>query len=207
MDNFELKALTREDNLVATTRKIREDGYVPGILYGNKIPSQLIQIKESELEKHFKKHGTISIFNLKLGRKIIPVKINEIQKDRIIDKLIHFDLQSIEVNKKVEIEVPIHLVGESKGVKNGGTMNQQIWSIRISSFLSAIPETIDIDISELDIGDSLFVRDIIVSEDIEITHDSDVLVLTVLAPRVETVEEEEVVKQAPIEPEVIGENE
>ncbi len=203
MDNVNLRVSARGNDSYLTIRKLREDGYIPGVLYGFEKSNQLVQLKEKELQKHLKEHGVSSIFNVEFADELIPVKINEVQKDIINQKLIHFDLQTVEVNKKIDIAVPIQLTGQAIGVQNGGTIQQQLRIIKLRSYPSLIPEKLTLNISDLDIGDNLYIKDIVISKDIEVLENLNTMILTILSPQAEVIED---VKEQVItnEPEIIN---
>lgn len=182
MDNFKIEITSRPNGPDSKLHNLREEGYIPGILYGFESSNQLIQLKAKEIQKHLKEHGESSIFNVEFGDEIIPVKMNEIQKDIISQELIHVDLQRIEINKEVEMAIPIQLIGQAAGVQNGGTIQQQLRTIKVRSLPSLMPESIIVDISSFDIGHNLYVKDINIPEGTKILNNDSTLMLTILPP-------------------------
>jgi len=183
MDNYRLEINERDKGPDSKLRVLREVGLIPGILYGRENSNQLIQLKEREILKYFKEHRTSGIFNVEFGGELIPVKVNEIQKDVINNKLFHVDLQRIEVNKEIEILIPIILDGKSLGVDNGGTIQQHLRYLKVRSLPSQTPESIIIDISGFDIGYNLYVKDINLTDDVKILNNYNTILLSVLPPQ------------------------
>ncbi|MGD9677797.1 MAG: 50S ribosomal protein L25 [Vulcanibacillus sp.] len=183
MDNYRLEITERDKGPDSKLRVLREEGLIPGILYGREDSNQLIQLKEREILKHLKLHSTSGIFNVEFGSELIPVKVNEIQKDVINNKLFHIDLQRIESNKEIEILIPIVLDGKALGVDNGGTIQQHLRYLKVRSLPSLTPESIIIDISGFDIGYNLYVRDINTTDDVKILNNLNTILLSVLPPQ------------------------
>lgn len=104
------------------------------------------------------------------------------QRDRLNGKVLHIDFLSVNMEEEVEVEVPIHAVGESVGVKEGGVLTQILDTLKIKVKPAEIPEKIDIDISNLGIGDTLFVSDIRERVNYQIIEGDDVTVFTVTSP-------------------------
>lgn len=200
--NIEIKSRLKESD--SKLRKLRKNGYIPGVLYGIESSNNLIQLNENQLNRQLKEHGVSGIFNVELGNEIFPVKINELQKDILEHKVIHLDLQKIELDRQVEMLVPIHLFGKSVGVKNGGIIHQELRSVKVKALPTLIPESIDIDISNLKIGDNLSVKNIHVPNEITILNDSEMIILSIMPPqRDEENSEEEIIT----EHEIIDKNE
>lgn len=181
---------------------IRKEGYVPGIIYGNDSFSQAIQINKKSLSKQLKNFGKSSIFTVDSGDDQIIVKINEIQKDPVTGEILHIDLQRVNLEKITYMTVPVHLFGQALGIKNGGTLQQQLREFEVKALPSAIPQSIHVNISELDIGDSLYVKDLIVPEDVEVLNDLNEVILTVLSPKAD--DEESNLEEPKAEPEIVN---
>ena len=118
----------------------------------------------------------------------------------------HADLLEIDMSEELEVSVQINLVGESVGEKEGGTVQQPNWELDIKVNPSDIPETFDIDVSEVDIGDTITVADIREKSKYEILNEDDYALVTISAPRSEEELEalDEVAEEGNVEPEVIG---
>lgn len=178
------------------SKKIRKKGAIPAIIYGKGIEPMPISIKYSEFDKLYKKiKGETVIFNLEFtDNKNFTKKaiLKEIQRNPITDKVIHLDFQSIEEGKPLEVEVPIEFIGKPLGLTKGGILEIMLHTLTIECLPTDMPDKIVVDLSSLDLGDSLHVRDIKIPEGIKIKDNPEETVATVVeeksAPE-ETVEE------------------
>ncbi|MFW5686881.1 MAG: 50S ribosomal protein L25, partial [Halanaerobium sp.] len=133
--------------------------------------------------------------------------IKDYQKDVIKQNLLHVDFQFISMDEKITVSVPMHLEGEAAGVRDGGVLQQLLREIEIDALPAEIPEEITIDISELEVGESLSVADLELPEGIDLVTDSDEVIVTVVTPTELIEEEVEEEEEEFLEPEVIGEEE
>lgn len=138
------------------------------------------------------------------GSEPYKVLIRELQRHPVRDEFVHIDFFHVAMDEKIQVEIPIILIGTPTGVKNkGGVMDHQLRELEVFCLPGNIPEKIELDVSNLDIGDSIHVSDIQL-DDVEILADLDRSVVAVLAPTVIEVEEAAAVEEALTEPEVIG---
>ena len=179
---------------------LREEGLIPGVLYGQNHGSQLIQVNEREFNQQLKLFGKSSIFYITIDQEQVPVKINEVQRDNIDKKIIHVDLQRVEMSKPVIMDVPIQFFGKSIGEQNGGVIQQQLRVLEVRGLPSLIPSSIQVNISDLDIGDAILVRDIHVPEGLEVNHDNDSVAIKIIAPKLV---EEALTEEPKSEPEIV----
>ena len=167
MDIISLKTRSRTGSGKSYTRKARVQGWIPAIYYGHSMSPKNIEIDGNEFTVVVRKKKTRNLFNLGLaedGGESIAI-IKEIQRD-IIDrkKFLHIDFQHVDMNEKVTIDVLIELVGlPPLGVKeSGGILQHPAKTIKIECLPANIPEKIAVDVSMLDVGDSIHIRDITV---------------------------------------------
>lgn len=203
-----------ESRELATTgdlNGLRRSGWVPAIVYGAQDKTAdknwLIKLNEKSFLKTMVGHKASNvILELKLGDKSTNAVIKEVQKNATTDHLIHIDFKRISMAEKLEVLVPLHLQGESVGVKmNGGILEHIARQIKVSCLPKDIPEVINIDIAKLDVGQSISVKDLPAIAGVEILTEPDHLIVHVVS---QTVEEEvaatPVVAAAGKEPEVIA---
>lgn len=200
-----ITAQTRDEIGKGAARTARRGGRVPGILYGHGEESMALSVDARELQKLV---STISVDNtivdLDMDGESYQVLIRELQKHPFRDEFLHIDFFHVAMDEKIHVEIPILLTGVSTGVKNkGGVLDHQLRELEVYCLPGNIPEKVEIDVSELDIGDSVHVRDITLP-DIEILTDLDRSVVAVLAPTVIEEDEEEEPEEEDLEPEVIG---
>jgi large subunit ribosomal protein L25 len=194
----------------ASARRLRRDGWVPGVIYSDGTAARTVSLPKHEFEQMLRHHTSEHVM-IKIqidGGKEESVLLKDVQHDALSDSVVHVDLQKVAMDKKLHLEVPVELIGEAEGVKNqGGVLDHLLHYIEISCFPADIPESITVDVSALKLGDMLTVKDIpIDASKYTILLDADVGVASVSIPKV--VEEpvaEDAVAAAATEPEVIRE--
>jgi large subunit ribosomal protein L25 len=181
----------REGSGKGAARRLRAAGRVPAILYGQGRASVPLQIDPRALEKVLKAGGSNALLDLTvegrgdLGTPVALVK--ELQRDPIRGAILHADFYQVDLTKTVEVEVPIHLVGKPKGIDFGGLLEHTLREVRIECLPRAIPERIDLDVSALEIGDVLHVRDLPLPTGVTLMSDPDLGVAHVAVPQAEEV--------------------
>lgn len=185
----------------------RRSGRIPGVLYGHDEESVTVSVDALELNRLIQSisvENTIVDLEVKGEKEPFKVLIREVQRHPYRDDVLHIDFFHIAMDEKLHVEVPVVLVGVPIGVKDkGGVVDHQLREIEIHCLPADIPEKIEIDISELDIGNTIHVRDLELP-DLEIQTDLDRSVVAVLAPTVIVEPEEEEVEEELLEPELVG---
>ena len=185
----------------------RRSGRIPGVLYGHDEESVTVSVDALELNRLIQSisvENTIVDLEVKGEKEPFKVLIREVQRHPYRDDVLHIDFFHIAMDEKIHVEVPVVLVGVPIGVKDkGGVVDHQLREIEIRCLPADIPEKIEMDISELDIGNSIHVKDLELP-DLEIQTDLDRSVVAVLAPTVIVEPEEEEVEEELLEPELVG---
>jgi large subunit ribosomal protein L25 len=194
LDIAKLTAHTRDNIGKGAARSLRREGKIPGILYGSGIDNIKLSLESRELEKMFSSpeysRGLINL-EIKGGDPYSKtVMVKELQIDPVKAHFLHLDLLEIRMDKKIATMVSINPVGTPKGVEEGGTLQIIRRELEVYCLPANIPEHIDVDVSKMEMGDSLKVSDIEVSGDVEIPYDVDFTVATVVSPRMEEAPEE-----------------
>ncbi len=178
-------------------RVLRRAGQIPAVLYGRKIEPVLLSVNTKDLEQILKK-GSFGQFILNLviqnGKKMTkPAIIKELQTHPVSGSLIHIDFYEVDMKRQIKVMVPVVTTGKSAGIEEGGLLNIVRRELEVFCLPGDIPEAIEIDISELGIGDSIHIEDVPLGENVEVSADVNFTVVTVLSPKVEeeVVEEEE----------------
>jgi len=199
-----IKADLRETGTKSQLKQLRKAGRIPAVFYSAHKDSKLITLDAKEF-RHLLLAGA-NIFDLVIGKgRKNPCIVREIQVDPVTDDIVHVDLLGIKASEKVTMKVPIVLVGEAVGVKDfGGILEHQMREVEISCLPKDIPENIEIDISHLNIGDSVSIADLQM-ENVEFLTDPEQTVASVSHPKKveEEVPEEELIGEEEAEPEVI----
>jgi large subunit ribosomal protein L25 len=190
-----LNAIKREKTGKEICKKLRKQGLIPAIVYGPHFQPLPIAVKSSELESALIKHkGETILFNLQLANGE-PSKIQAILKDYqthpVTDKIIHIDFLAIHEKETITIDVPLEFIGKPVGISKGGILEILLHELTIECLPSEIPDKITVDISNLDIGDVLHVKDIKVPKGIKVVDNPEETVATILTEAKEEVEEEE----------------
>jgi len=189
-----LQANVRTNGKHSIIRQIREGGNIPAVLNGNNT-SKPIYINSIEFIKTIRETGRNGIINLTVENEQHPVMLYELQQDPIKNEIIHADFQIVNMKTEVEVDVNVHLVGDAKGVKDGGVLQQSLHQLSIRALPSAIPQSIEIDISNLETGHTITVGEVDTAGNYEINHEEDQVIASILAPRqeeeIDTGEEQE----------------
>jgi len=194
----------------STLTKLREAGSVPATVYGYKTETVSISVNERELLKTLRVTGRNGVIKLQVEGKELNVVLNDYQSDPLKGNILHADFLAINMTEELEVSVHVNLVGESLGEKAGGVIQQPNREINIKVKPSDIPDSFDIDISKLDIGDSILVEDIRKDSKFEILDEDDYSLVLISAPRTEEELEAldaETTEEVSAETAVIGEKE
>ncbi|KYG90945.1 50S ribosomal protein L25/general stress protein Ctc [Metasolibacillus sp. FSL H7-0170] len=187
-----LQATKRKVGSQAILREIRKNGGVPAVVYGYQTETTPIFVDAKKVSKMIVGSGLNNIFKLAVDEQSMNAVISEVQRCALKNTITHVDFQAINMDYELEVDVPITLIGESSGVKEGGILMQPNLTVRIFVKPADIPESIEIDISHLTIGSSIAVVDIREQVNFKILSEDDYTLVTVMPPKVEDVTEEEV---------------
>lgn len=176
---------TRRDDIgKGGARKARAAGMIPGVLYGHGEEPVALNVSAREFELAVRHQGGNPIMGLGLDGGEHTALIRAVQYDPITHDIIHLDFLRISLTETIEVEVPIHLVGTAVGVKDGGGILEPILrELKVRCLPTAIPPFVELDVTALNIGDSVHVS-AIVAPDVTIVTDADVTVATVVPPTV-----------------------
>jgi large subunit ribosomal protein L25 len=198
-----LQASTRTQTGKGAARTLRRDGKVPGVIYGHGRTPEAVVVDTLALNKMLVGiSAATTVLDVAVdGRPPVKALIREIQRHSLRPaEILHLDLYEIQADEQVTLEVPVHLVGIPDGVRNfGGVLDHSLRELEIEVLPADIPEHIELDVTALTIGHSLFVRDITLQKG-RILNDPDTPVCTVVAPRTEEA-------PAPVEEAVVAEPE
>jgi large subunit ribosomal protein L25 len=183
-----LHAATRRETGKGAARSLRRAGKVPGVIYGHDRAPEALAVDTAALNK--------LLIGISAGTTIVdvaiddraPVKalIRELQRDALRPaEILHLDLYEVRADEKITLEVPVHLVGVPDGVRNfAGVLDHSLRDLEIEVLPADIPEHVELDVTALAIGHSLFVRDVTIPK-ARILNDPDTPICTVVAPRTE----------------------
>ncbi|MFC4389309.1 50S ribosomal protein L25/general stress protein Ctc [Gracilibacillus marinus] len=198
-----LVAKNRDNLTSSNTREVRAQGDVPAIVYGYKVEPQPIAVNSIELVKTVRDEGKNAIISLQVDNNTYDVMLHEFQVDPLKNEVVHADFYVVNMSQDVDVQVPIVLEGEAKGASEGGVVQQPLYELSLRAKPNNIPDQITVDISELEVGDSILVEDLKGSSKYEILEDDATAIVSVLVPDQEpeadteedSIEEEETIEQ------------
>ena len=206
IQSIQVSGALRQETGKGANRKLRRSGKIPAILYGHKSKAMSLTVDPKDIFKILHSQtGENTIFQLSIpDRETINCLMKEYQLEPITHSLLHVDIYEVAMDEALEIDVPLLTHGEAYGVKTeGGLLDIVHRELRVQCLPADIPEHIDVDVTELKIGDFVRVKDLKVSDKVKILNDPETVVIAVEHPRAE----EEPVAAAPTdveaEPEVI----
>lgn len=207
MDQFVISSSFREATGKGPNRRLRRSGKIPAVLYGHKSKNVAIEVDPKEIFKILhSQSGENTIIELVVpGRDKINCMIKEYQLEPVSHELLHADFYEVAMDEALEVDVPLMVKGEAYGVKTeGGLLDIVHREIHVECLPGDIPEHIEVDVTDMKIGDLLRVRDLQVSDKIKILDDPESVVVAVEHPRAEELPTAVVVApEVEAEPEVI----
>lgn len=208
MKEVVLKVRPREQRGKEHAKKLRRNGFIPAVVYGQKTPSLPLEIEDKSFHALLRGGlGENVLVTLTTGDekgKDRKVLIREIQRDPVTAQIIHVDFHEVSLTKRLTIQVPVHLVGTPEGVTEGGILQHALRELEVQCLPTAIPERIEVDVSHLTIGDSIHVADLKM-ENVDIVSDPGSSIVSVVPPSVFKEPEVAAAAVAEGEPEVITE--
>lgn len=195
MEHKSLSANPRKEIRKRVTRSLRRNGQIPAVMYGHAGVST-VSVDEREFQQKFRRITENTIIRLSFEGGIHDVLVKDFQENALTGRIIHIDFFEIESGKVLKTNVPVRLDGTAVGVREGGLLEHRLHEIEVECFPKDIPESIDIDISAIAIGESIHVGDLPVLEGVKVLNTPDQVVVTVTHAKeevlVSAVEEEEV---------------
>ena len=208
-ENATLNAALRDEQGKAAARRMRREGRIPAVIYGHGEETRSLSLDAHEFEMLVKRHSLdttiidLSIEGAKKKGGKVQALVSEVQRHPFKPLVLHVDFQQIHAGEKVTVEVPIRLIGTAEGVRAGGVMQHTLHELELECAMESIPEAIEVEVSTLQVGDSIHVGDLRLPEGVEVLVDADRTVCTVAAPSVHEVAEA-APEAAAAEPERVG---
>ncbi len=195
MEQLELKATIRTATGKGQARSLRREGKMPAVFYGPLTEPVMLSVGINNFETVLKKskRGQV-LFNLSLqdGEKTTKsVMIKELQTHPLSRNLLHVDFYEVPDDRKIKVKVPIVTKGKSKGVEFGGMLQIIRRELEVLCYPKNVPDAIEIDITDLDVGEAVHVKEISLESDVEILSEVNFTVVTILSPKGKDQTEEE----------------
>lgn len=187
MEELSLNVWKREDFGKGPVARLRRTGMLPAVLYGPEMKKNLaLKIDGKEVDKILHSGGgTNVILKLKIdGSKDKTAMFKEIQRHPAVGEIQHIDLIEVLMDHKVTVEVPVHVIGLAEGVKLGGIMQQELREVKIECLPGQIPNDFEVDVSELDIGQSLHLSALKLPEGVKMIDEASITIVSIVAPTV-----------------------
>lgn len=184
MDQLTLRASSRAEKKTGAARRLRAAGSIPGIIYGHREPKP-VAVGANDFANAFKVVGESHILSLDVDGESYDVLVKDYQRDLLTGHFIHIDFYEIEAGRTLRTSIQIRLEGSAPGVREGGVLGQYLYELDIECLPKDIPDGIEVDISELDIGDSVHVAGLTIPESVRVLSNEDQVVVQVSAARAE----------------------
>jgi large subunit ribosomal protein L25 len=186
MSEYQLAAENRSDAGKGAARRLRASGRVPAVLYGHGTRPRHLSVDARQFGQALRTDAGVNVLiQLQVGRDKHLALAKEIQRHPVRGNLLHVDFIQVRRGEKVQVSVPVHLIGESPGVREGGIADQDLYQVSVQAEVTAVPEAVEADVSGLGIGDVLRVADLKAPGGAVILDDPEAAVVSVVAPTVE----------------------
>jgi large subunit ribosomal protein L25 len=189
MVNYQLAVQERTKTGKSYARRLRAAQKVPAIVYGSGKPAQNIEVGVRDVEKALASQG--SLIDLVFGSAVKTVIVKDTHRDPVRGTLQHLDFHEVDLTKKLEITVPLRIVGEDDRANDGGIVTNLLWEVTVLCLPTDIPDTIDVNVSALELDQLLTIGELDLPVGVEIIGDADEAVVRVNMPVAPKVEEEE----------------
>lgn len=187
-----LKLQTRTDSGKGAARRLREQGLIPGVIYGAKKDVTSVALSAHDVMMIAKKGGFYSsVLSVELDGKTEDVLPRELQRHPVTGEYLHLDMLRFDANRKIVVEVPVHVEGEEEapGIKEGGVLQMARTTVEVRCLASKIPSEITVSVAGLNIGDSIHFSSLSLDKGVELTTEEDFTICSIVAVRA-TVEDE-----------------
>jgi large subunit ribosomal protein L25 len=196
-----LVAQKREGRGSQKARRLRKQGQVPAVVYGHKEETVSVSLSNDELHAALR-HGA-RVVDLQTDGKVQKALIREIQWDHLGHEILHVDFARVAADERITVPVPVELRGIAPGATGGGLLDQPLHTLMVECPAISVPESIRVNINELQIGAAIYVRDLHLPEGVKVITDPDAIVVQVSAPIAEA-EAPAAPAAESAEPEIIG---
>ncbi|HZG71304.1 MAG TPA: 50S ribosomal protein L25/general stress protein Ctc [Chondromyces sp.] len=180
-----LEAKKREGFKQSDLTEMRTEGNIPAVIYGKGVNSEAVYVDSKQLLKTIRDVGRNGVIQLNLDGNKHNVILQDYQQDAIKNEITHADFFAVDLSSEITSTVRVELVGEAAGVKDGGVMQQPLFEVSITAKVSEMPDAISIDVSGLQVNETITVGDIRNNYSFAINHEDEETIVSILAPRQE----------------------
>lgn len=183
--NTVLQANERKEFRHSDLKKLRDDGNIPAVLYGAEVDSKSVFVNLGDLTRTIRTVGRNGIISLDIDGQEQDVVMTDYQEDIINKKITHVDFLLVDKSSKINVTVRLVLAGEAAGVKDGGVLQQPVHELSITSTPSEIPQQVEVDITNLQVGETVTIADILNQGSFTINHEEEEVIASILPPKQE----------------------
>jgi len=180
-----LQATERKELRGSALTEIRRGGNIPAVVYGSKLKSTPIYFSEADFTKIIRRVGRNGVISLDLGGNKHNVVLSDYQADPIKNDIIHVDLLAVDMSQEITANVRVNLTGDAAGVKDGGVMQQSVHEVSVTATPDKIPQTVDVDVTSLQVNETITVADILGTYGYKINDPEDTVIASILPPKQE----------------------
>ena len=181
-----LQAKERKELRHSALKQIRTGGNIPAIIYGSKVDSKPVYVSAADLTKTIRQVGRNGVISLDVDGSKQDVILTDYQENMIKREIIHVDFLAVDKSSKINVDVRLVLAGDAAGVKDGGVLQQPLHQLSITSTPDNIPQQIEVDVTNLQVGETLTVADILnQGSTFQINHENDEVIASILPPKQE----------------------
>ncbi|MBM4381887.1 MAG: 50S ribosomal protein L25/general stress protein Ctc [Deltaproteobacteria bacterium] len=181
-----LSAESREGTGKGVARKLRQKGQIPAVIYGRKRAAQSIIVNPDALRKLLRgEAGLNTLIDLTLAGATSTVLVKGLERDPVRGTYLHADFYEVDLTQKVTVSVPVHLVGKAAGIEMGGILDHPLRELSIECLPREIPKSIDVDVTSLNVNESIHVSDLKLAAGLTIKTDGSLAVASVVLPQAE----------------------
>ena len=182
-DNVDLQAREREERGKNAARRLRASGMVPAVLYGDGDgQTRALAVPDRVVDYTLHHLGDNALYDVNLGAGTSTARIVDVQRDPVTGRLIHVDFAPVNMRERIEVTVPLHVVGESPGADEGGVLQQVAYEVQVESLPGDIPQELTLDVSSLGMNENLTLADLTLPEGVTLISDPEEVAATVTAP-------------------------
>ena len=190
MEKLKITADVRSTGQKGLNRRLRKSGTIPAVLYGQGGSAEGLSVNAKDFTQKMKGAAGLNAlidleFSSESKKPTVVVMVKEFQVDSISRAITHIDLLKINMKEKLLVKVPVHLTGKCLGVTKGGLIEQLRRELEVKCLPDSIPSVIEVDITDLDLGHSLHVKELKLPQNVELPSDVDFAIVSIVAPREE----------------------
>jgi large subunit ribosomal protein L25 len=205
-DNVDLQTRPREERGKNAARRLRASGMLPAVLYGDGDgASTALAVPDRVVDYTLQHIGDNALYDIDLGAGGSTARIVDVQRDPVSGRLLHVDFAPVDMQRRIEVTVPLHVVGEAPGTEEGGVLQQVAYEVQIETLPGDIPQELILDVSSLGMNENLTLADLSLPEGITLVSDPEEVAAIITAPTEITEEELEAAGVVEEEPEEVVE--